>query len=92
MNTEIKLPGIDKSFGGLVQKELVTLKKEFDDRDYARVYEVIKREGNKITVAVLSEIAINGDAYSQRHNSQKDSSFVGKTFGPFETEYFEPYM
>ena len=79
-----KLPKID-----LVEKELVVLCPGIDDQDYARVYKVMEVKGKRLTVEVISEIAINEDKYSQAHAA--DKSLVGRTFTA-EASYFVPYM
>lgn len=89
-NSNIKLPPVNSKFAGLIEKELVTLIPDRDDRDFARIYEIIERNGSKLSVKVVSEIAINPEKYSQAHNSE--ASLMGKIFKNIDETYFQPYL
>jgi len=89
-NSNIELPPVNLKFAGLVKGELVTLTPDRDDKDYARVYEIMERNGSRLSVKVVSEIAINPEKYSQAHNSE--ASLMGETFSNIDESYFQPYL
>lgn len=91
MNTKIEIPKTDIKFLGIVEKELVVLRPEYDDANYSRIYKVDKVDGEFITVEVVSEIAINKNTQSQEQTPDEQSSLMGK-FWKCESKYFQPYM
>ena len=90
MNTIIEKIPINPDAINFQEGELVVLKPEKDDKDYARVYEVIRTEKfGVILVKIISENPINGDKYSQSHAA--GNSLMGRTFEA-KPSLFVPYM
>ena len=90
MKKNLMIPKIDLRYANLVRGELVVLNSKLDDKDYARVYEVVEEEKlGEIIVKVISENPINPDKYSQSHSAK--ISLIGKTFKA-QPSLFQPYM
>jgi hypothetical protein len=66
------------------EKELVILVPEFNDRNFNRIYKVLKVEDNKLTVSKFFE----------KHNVTGVRSEVDDTesIGTFEDIYFDKYL
>lgn len=86
--TIIDTPPINTQFSELCIGELVTLRPEVDDKDYARVYKIIDKQGDYLTVEVMSENIINKDIYQK----VTMGTLVGAIFKNIKAQYFQPYL
>ena len=86
-NLEVPLK-IDDKYADLVVGELVTLKPQVDDKNYKRVYKIISRRKDKISVEIISENLIDGNNYQQTEHE----STIGQVFEEVKAEYFQPYL
>ena len=96
MNTKIELPETDIKHLYLAPGELVVLRPELDDTNFARVYMIeddfLDVDDKVIIVKVISEKPINQETQSQGHSTWvEENSLVGKTFSA-ERKDFLPYL
>lgn len=83
---DIKLPPVDKKYLSFVEGEFVQLVKEFDDTDFARIYEVKAVNGNQLTVEVVGENCI------MKNPSSNKETMIGRIFKNMDKKYFQSYL
>lgn len=68
------------------EKELVVLKKELDDSNYSRIYEVLKVYDDTLDVSVIAETK------KKNKYANPDNKILGKTFNNVEKTSFEALL